>query len=298
MILKVRDEDTFNLNAYRLDDTFASNDVSMEQYVSTVNGALVAQLYSKSPEGTDGKYTFTEVKDANTPIHSSVELYFKKLNADDSYVNIYSLVHAPLKNFPELPYWDSGFRIAGLLYAMASLRKRRLLLYLADTQSLNNEQGKILAHFSELAAKISDLQTTDYTGYESEADREKFLPKWSPPLDLVAFMVERNLLTSDSSIGQLSKDFIAKIKAYLEKPSTESKAAAEKAAAGIQLRREKLLLLNDILRAYGDQVSGNVTESIAMFQMEMQYFQQDTTTASGLLGRVENLKSDTLGNIR
>jgi hypothetical protein len=68
--------------------------------------------------------------------------------------------------------------------------------------------------------------------------------------------------------------------------------------SGISLNQDKLLAWKDTLRIYVEQISSDTAWRSTTINMSMQRVQETTSITSNLLGAVEKLKSDAVGNVR
>jgi hypothetical protein len=287
--------DTYNCdrNSYAYDPSFLNEYVARGNYESDGNGEF--HLYYESPDGVDDgtgqlNNSYDRVVDPDTPLYTCCDLFLKRIS-DGAYVNIYSLIHPTLSS--SITY-DTALRVSALLFAMASLRRKLAFLRLKDTQAMNDEQESTFESYGNVNIQVDDLRAMD----GSETDHKKF-NKLSPPFDAIVFMVGRGLLDSVTVSGEMDVNFIATIRSYIADPTDSGKKqAAQNAVNGVHMDRDGMAILGDLLRLYSDALSGRIAESTSQLQMQIQFMQQDTATASAIQGQVENLKGDTLQSLR
>ena len=208
------------------------------------------------------------------------------------FVRIYDLTHVDLtKNRTKFPYVGSEIATIGILCAMAAIRRKFLLLAVADAQALNTEQEKILSAYEQFTTAVDNLKTSD----GDESDEKKWNTD-SAPFEAFVFLVERNLMNPSVNFGVVTEDRIDAIKKYAEGSGDEQ--AARTAVSAMKFNRTQMALFGDLLRAYGDSVSGALSECGAMLQLEMQYYLQDVTTATSLLARMETMRAESNSRIR
>jgi hypothetical protein len=286
-------DDTFNCdrNSYAYDGSFASEAVAVATYENTSD--KIFNLYARSPGSTATAATpdsYNIVANPDSLFHTSCDLFLKKKD-DHSYVNIYSLCYPTLSSSV---VYDTALRVSALLYAMASLRRKFLFLRLKDTQAMNAEQERLIAHYKDVQILVDELRILD----ASETDSKKYA-QLPPPFDAIVFMVDRRLMDSISVGGKMDKSYFDTIRAYIADPTDASKeAAARSAVDGATLDRNAMAILGDLLRSYGDRVSSLVSESTTQLQLEMQFSQQDTAMASTLMTQVQNLRDDEIRNVQ
>ncbi|MDR1435804.1 MAG: hypothetical protein LBI39_01180 [Puniceicoccales bacterium] len=287
-------EDTYNLGSTEPDVSFLDENAALANFHSP-NGRI--SLFQE----VSGE--FLEIPNGYAPIATGCKIYVRRAgkDADDpnSYVNVYDLMHVSFGS-PNARYNpDIGVRIGALLYAMASLRKKKLMLRLSDAQAINGEQEKVLKVFEEINAIVDSMRSAD----GSESDHSKWV-KWSPGLGPISFLVERDLLGGFEKDGILSEKNLEDIRSYIKASSNPDdpklaglKEKADAIVAAIGIDRTQIAMLGDILRIYHDQLSGLLTEAASLIALELQYFQQDVTAATTLLARVENLFGDSIAKI-
>jgi hypothetical protein len=292
--------DSYNADAYKFDETFSSANTASSVY-DCANGEF--SLFYRVEKSTDqgGGYNFVKIDNYKTPIASSCEVYLKKKNGE--YVRIYDLIHVDL--MPDEPWnldpaknkftiVDSGLRIGGIMCAMASMRKKFLLLRIADVQALNAEQEKSLAAYEAINAVANDLRSVDW----DETDQKKW-EAWDMPLESIAFLVERGLLDSRVDFGMVTTERLDAIRKYIANRSDIAiMKSAEKAASEMKFNRTQVMLLSDSVRSHSDTVSGEISNVTAMVQYEMQNMQQDLSAATNLLARAESLHNELNSKIR
>jgi hypothetical protein len=310
--------DSYNnfAGSYRCDATFSANAVARENYENS-SGQFTLYYEQQMKDGDSYKTQWMPVSNVDEAIKSSAGLCLK-VNGRDEYKSIYELIKFDASrvygdNALSQFRHDSGGAVAAVMYARSCYQRMIMLLHMQDMEAVNTEQRLINAAMTLLERLMGDLRAMD--GGERNSSTK------APDPIVLAFMISRGLLEVRGSTGMVNESFINAVKAVLGLNGVQRKIPLgqdlDKNSDGtykyqsvyngvngvinshnVKLDQDRVAVWKDVIRIYGEQMSNDLSLRQTNLQQAMQLSQQELSTGTNLLGAVEKIKGDMLGNIR
>lgn len=173
------------------------------------------QLYSRRDTAKETS-EWTRVKNIDTQIPSSVELYLQKLGtsgrSEDDYVQIYSLLKLKPEYVrgedPIFQCQDKLQILTAIVYALCCYGQKLVQLQIRDVEIMNDELreiNRILMRLTSMQKEMNDLQKELTRKPPAEQSRED-RPKRPVDQDIFLFFLKRNLLTAGLLVREVQKN--------------------------------------------------------------------------------------------
>ncbi|MDR3117781.1 MAG: hypothetical protein LBT98_04445 [Puniceicoccales bacterium] len=215
--------DTLSGDIYSYDDSIASENTAKDKYVnSSGNFTLYNRVVCMAGEVADGNaemfgnVKYVPIDNPDQLFNSSSELYLKSTSGtgETAYVSLYNLVHLDLSKIGQSTanvanvFQDTGIRIAAMVYSMACLERRTLMLHIGDMEASVAEQKLMNRVMAQLQQMSNDLIAMD--GQESSKSTVTILP------EILAFFAQRKLVDDSAAFGSISKSTIDSLTTILQ----------------------------------------------------------------------------------
>lgn len=217
--------DTYNTGNYIISDADSLVAALRDDYEKNGDNYRIFQRTTDS----SGNSYWTEVTNPDQLLATSVDLYFlksgilksdtnpggKELNeiSEENFVQIYSVNKLNQEKLIDTScYADTAQRLAAVLYSLCAYNKKIMELQIGDIEAVNNEQIEVNRITTLLTTIQNNLTTLDQTISDDTAT-EHFTATVMP--DILAFFVQRGLIDTSTSVGDLTADVVDKLKKIL-----------------------------------------------------------------------------------
>ncbi|MDR1456827.1 MAG: hypothetical protein LBI34_02100 [Puniceicoccales bacterium] len=281
--------DTFNRDAYSIDESFSSIEAAKSNYEFTLDAAGNFSgfvLYSRTM-GPGGKHVLTQVTNPDTRVPSSVELYLK--DKWGRLVQVYALRQLNCNKFfiqgtnKYSPYYsDISARAAAILYARSCSEKKAMELHLHDIEVVNMEQMEVNTILSILASIKNDLSQLDVAAANLSQRTKRQMDAVA-----LAFFSTRGLLDNLTQCSGLTTSGIADLRKILVGEDTAGKLGKPYQATSIGAFIQNY---RDDRRLWGDASETDL--SVAALSMALQYLCREDSISE----ESEDFYSDSLSD--
>jgi hypothetical protein len=167
---------------------------------------------------------------------------------------------------------DFSFRVSSMLYAQACISKKRMEIMLSEIDTINDELYQLLLHIRAIADASSTIRASGLTGERVALDLEPW-----------AYLASRKILSSYTTIGDLTIEFFSTINGYVnDKGNAEKKAAAKQVASDTPLHQDQLINLQDITRMWQEKILADISVRNSKLQTHMQAYDASVNAASSI----------------
>lgn len=215
--------DTYNSGNYIISDGNSLADELGETYIKQGDNYRIFQRTTDS----SGNAYWTEVTNPDQLLATSVDLYFLKNNSEtqgkdlsdiseDNFVQIYSVNTLDTNKLIDTSYYaDTAQRLAAVLYSLCAYNKKIMELQIGDIEAVNNEQIEVNRITALLTTIQNNLTTFDQT-VSSSTSENHYTATVMP--DILAFFIQRGLIDTSTSVGNLNETTVEYLKNVLLGP--------------------------------------------------------------------------------